>query len=248
MHFETVDLVISICLMLGAVLYTSVGHAGASIYIAILTLFGLSNHVIKPTALVLNIFIATFTSWRFIKKGFFDSKVLIPIAAGAIPFAFLGGYINAPNHIYKAVVGVILIVSAFGLVRSKPHQVDLSVKPPKLPLAVASGAAIGFLAGLTGTGGGIFLSPLILFLGWSDTKKTSGIAATFILLNSLFGLAGNYASVQNLPPQLPLYVAAAMMGAVIGTTLGIRFYSVVAIRKVLALVLLIAGLKLILTM
>ena len=95
---------------------------------------------------------------------------------------------------------------------------------------MASGAAIGFLAGLTGTGGGIFLSPLILFLGWSGTRKTSGIAAVFILLNSLFGLAGNYASVQNLPPQLPLFVMAAMIGAVIGTTLGIKFYSANAIK------------------
>ncbi len=247
MHFETMDLVISLCLMLGAILYTSVGHAGASVYIAILTLFGLSSPVIKPTALVLNICIASFTSWRFIKKGFFDLKVLMPIAIGAIPFAFLGGYINAPNHVYKAIVGVILIVSAISLLTKTSERIDSNVHQPKFLLAVTSGAAIGFLAGLTGTGGGIFLSPLILFLGWSSTRKTSGIAATFILLNSIFGLAGNYTSVQNLPPQLPLFVIATMIGAVIGTTLGIKFYSASAIKKALALVLLIAGSKLLLT-
>jgi uncharacterized membrane protein YfcA len=247
MHFETMDLVISLCLMLGAILYTSVGHAGASVYIAILTLFGLSSPVIKPTALVLNICIASFTSWRFIKKGFFDLKVLMPIAIGAIPFAFLGGYINAPSHVYKAIVGVILIVSAISLLTKTSERIDANVHQPKFLLAVASGAAIGFLAGLTGTGGGIFLSPLILFLGWSSTRKTSGIAATFILLNSIFGLAGNYTSVQNLPPQLPLFVIATMVGAVIGTTLGIKFYSASAIKKALALVLLIAGSKLLLT-
>ncbi len=247
MHLETIDIVISLCLLFGAVLYTSVGHAGASIYIAILTLFGLSSQVIKPTALVLNIFIATFTSWRFIKKGFFDLKVLIPVAIGAIPFAFLGGYINAPSHIYKTIVGTILIVSAFGLVANKSQKIDLNITRPKPSLAIISGAAIGFLAGLTGTGGGIFLSPLILFLGWTNTKKTSGVAAVFILLNSLFGLAGNYASVQNLPEQLPMYVFATMIGAVIGTTLGIRFYSAIAIRRALAVVLVIAGLKLLLT-
>ncbi len=247
MHFETMDLVISLCLMLGAILYTSVGHAGASVYIAILTLFGLSSPVIKPTALVLNICIASFTSWRFIKKGFFDLKVLMPIAIGAIPFAFLGGYINAPNHVYKAIVGVILIVSAISLLTKTSERIDSNVHQPKFLLSVASGAAIGFLAGLTGTGGGIFLSPLILFLGWSSTRKTSGIAATFILLNSIFGLAGNYTSVQNLPPQLPLFVIATMIGAVIGTTLGIKFYSASAIKKALALVLLIAGSKLLLT-
>ena len=247
MLFETMDLVISLCLMLGAILYTSVGHAGASVYIAILTLFGLSSPVIKPTALVLNICIASFTSWRFIKKGFFDLNVLMPIAIGAIPFAFLGGYINAPNHVYKAIVGVILIVSAISLLTKTSERIDSNVHQPKFLLAVPSGAAIGFLAGLTGTGGGIFLSPLILFLGWSSTRKTSGIAATFILLNSIFGLAGNYTSVQNLPPQLPLFVIATMIGAVIGTTLGIKFYSASAIKKALALVLLIAGSKLLLT-
>lgn len=246
MHFETIDFVISLCLLLGAVLYTSVGHAGASIYIAILTLFGLSSPVIKPTALVLNICIATFTSWRFIKKDYFDAKVLMPIAIGAIPFAFLGGYINAPNHLYKAVVGVILIISSIGLLTDRSNRIASNVHQPNFLLAMASGALIGFLAGLTGTGGGIFLSPLILFLGWSSAKKTSGIAAVFILLNSLFGLAGNYASVQNLPPQLPLFVIAAMTGAVIGTNLGVKF-SVNAIKKALALVLLIAGLKLLLT-
>lgn len=247
MHFETIDIVISLCLLLGAVLYTSVGHAGASVYIAIMTLFGISAPVIKPTALVLNICIASFTSWRFIKKGFFDFKVLMPVAMGAIPFAFLGGYINAPNHIYKAIVGVILIISAASLLTKRSNRIDSNVHQPNFLLAFASGAFIGFLAGLTGTGGGIFLSPLILFLGWSTTKKTSGIAATFILLNSLFGLAGNYASVQNLPSQLPLFVVATMLGAIVGTTLGIKYYSANAIKKVLALVLLIAGLKLLLT-
>ena len=99
MHFELIDFAISFCLLLGAILYTSVGHAGASIYIDIMTLFNIPSSVIKPTALVLNIFIASFTSWRFIRKGFFDLKVLLPIALGAIPFAFLGGFINAPSHI-----------------------------------------------------------------------------------------------------------------------------------------------------
>ena len=247
MHFETIDIIISMCLLLGAVLYTSVGHAGASIYIAILTLFGMSAPVIKPTALVMNICIATFASWRFIRNGFFDFKVLLPVAMGAIPFAFLGGYLNAPHHVYKIIVGAILIVSAFSLIAPRGERIGLVTKRPNFLVAVVMGAFVGFLAGLTGTGGGIFLSPLILFLGWSDPKKTSGISATFILLNSTFGLAGNYASIHNLPEQLPMFVLSAMLGAVIGTTLGIKFYSTNTIKKVLALVLLIAGLKLLLT-
>ena len=247
MHFEWIDLDISLCLLLGEILYTSVGHAGASIYIAIMTLFNIPSTVIKPTALVLNIFIASFTSWRFIRKGFFDLKVLFPIALGAIPFAFIGGYINAPSHIYKSIVGIILLISAISLVTDLSKKIDKNLKKPPFFLAVLIGSCIGFLAGLTGTGGGIFLSPLILFLGWSSTKTTSGITALFILINSSFGLLGNYSSVQNLPSQLPLFIGAALIGALIGTTLGIKFYTANTIKKALALVLVIAGLKLLLT-
>ncbi|MSQ80825.1 MAG: sulfite exporter TauE/SafE family protein [Candidatus Methylopumilus sp.] len=247
MHVELIDLIISLCLLLGAILYTSVGHAGASVYIAIMTLFNLPSLVIKPTALVLNICIASFTSWRFIQKGFFDFKVLLPIAMGAIPFAFLGGYINAPHHVYKFIVGIILLVSAISLITHLGNKIDQDLKKPPFFLAVIVGALIGFLAGLTGTGGGIFLSPLILFLGWGSTRTTSGISALFILINSSFGLLGNYSSVQNLPDQLPLFLVATLMGAFIGTTLGIKFYSAKTIKKVLALVLVIAGLKLLIT-
>ncbi|QDD12333.1 sulfite exporter TauE/SafE family protein [Candidatus Methylopumilus rimovensis] len=247
MHFELIDFAISFCLLLGAILYTSVGHAGASIYIAIMTLFNIPSSVIKPTALVLNIFIASFTSWRFIRKGFFDLKVLLPIALGAIPFAFLGGYINPPSHIYKSIVGFILLISAISLVTDLSKKIDKNLKKPPFFLAVLIGSCIGFLAGLTGTGGGIFLSPLILFLGWSSTKTTSGITALFILINSSFGLLGNYSSIQSLPNQLPLFIGATLIGALIGTTLGIKFYTANTIKKTLALVLVIAGLKLLLT-
>lgn len=247
MHFELIDLVISLCLLLGAVLFTSVGHAGASIYIAIMSLFNIPIAVIKPTALVLNIFIASFTSWRFIQKGFFDFKVLLPIAIGAIPFAFLGGYINAPSHIYKSIVGMILLFSAISLVTNLSNKIDKNLKKPPFFIAMMIGSLIGFLAGVTGTGGGIFLSPLILFLSWSSTRTTSGITALFILINSSFGLLGNYTSVQNLPDQLPLFIFSAFIGALIGTTLGIKFYTANTIKRTLALVLVIAGFKLLLT-
>lgn len=246
MPIELIDLLISICLFLGAILYTSVGHAGASIYIAIMALFSVPTTVIKPTALMLNIFVSSFTSWRFIKHGFFDLKVLTPIALGAIIFSFIGGYINISSHIYKTIVGIILICSAINLIWKKNFNV-VKTKKPFLLWPILSGCGIGFLAGLTGTGGGIFLSPLLLFLNWSDTKKTSGICAVFILINSFFGLLGNYSSVQYIPTQLPLYLLATMIGACIGTFLGIKYYSVTGIRKALAMVLIIAGFKLIYT-
>lgn len=245
MSFEWIDLIISICLMLGAILYTSVGHGGASIYIAIMAIFSVKTSVIKPTALVLNIFISSFTSWRFIKNGFFDLKILMPIAIGAIPMAFLGGYINTPSHVYKAIVGIILLFSAVSLVWNK-SAVDTDTRSPKTIWAVLCGCLIGFLAGLTGTGGGIFLSPLLLLMKWSEPKRTSGIAAIFILINSISGLLGNYSSVQNLPSQLPLYLTATIIGATVGTTLGIKYYSAKGIKRALALVLTVAGFKLIL--
>lgn len=246
MDIELIDLIVSICLLLGAILYTSVGHAGASIYIAIMALFSVPAVVIKPTALMLNIFVSTFTSWRFIKHGFFDLKVLIPIASGAIIFSFIGGYINISSHFYKSIVGIILVFSAINLIWKKNFKV-VKTKKPFLLWPVLSGCGIGFLAGLTGTGGGIFLSPLLLFLNWSDTKKTSGICAVFILINSFFGLLGNFSSVQYIPAELPVYLIATMIGAFIGTSLGIKHYSITGIRKALAVVLIIAGFKLILT-
>lgn len=246
MPFDSMDLIISLCLLLGAILYTSVGHAGASVYIAIMSLFGLASPVIKPTALVLNVFISSFTSWRFIKHDYFDFKVFLPLAIGAIPFAFLGGYINAPHHIYKSIVGVILLLSAVSMF-VQPNKIASNIKQPSFFLAMLIGSGVGFLAGLTGTGGGIFISPIILFLGWSTARNTSGIAALFILINSISGLAGNISSVQNLPAQLPMFLIATLIGALIGTTFGIKVYSPTTIKKVLAVVLTIAGFKLLLT-
>jgi uncharacterized membrane protein YfcA len=246
MDFELIDFAISACLLLGAILYTSVGHAGASVYIAIMSLFGLASPIIKPTALVLNVLISSLTSWRFIKNGLFDLKVFIPLAIGAMPLAFLGGYINAPNHVYKSIVGLILLCSAVSMF-VQHTKIAHRIQAPSFSFALLIGACVGFLAGLTGTGGGIFISPIILFLGWCNARNTSGVAALFILINSLSGLLGNISSVQQLPTQLPLYIAATLIGALIGTTLGIRFYSPQTIKKVLAVVLAIAGFKLLLT-
>jgi uncharacterized membrane protein YfcA len=246
MNFELMDLAISACLLFGAILYTSVGHAGASIYIAIMSLFSLASPVIKPTALVLNVLISSLTSWRFIKNGLFDLKVFIPLAIGATPLAFLGGYINAPNHVYKSIVGLILLCTAVSMF-VQHTKIAHRIQSPSFSLALLIGACVGFLAGLTGTGGGIFISPIILFLGWSNPRNTSGIAALFILINSISGLLGNFSSVAKLPAQLPMFIVATLIGALIGTTLGIRFYSPQTIKKVLAVVLAIAGFKLLLT-
>jgi uncharacterized membrane protein YfcA len=231
-------------MFLGAALYTSVGHAGASAYIAIMALFGFAPAVMRPTALVLNILVAGFTSFRYVRAGMFRWRVLWPVLIGAMPAAFIGGAIQLPAHYYRPLVGVVLFVAAARLLWPKDLQTAAVPKDPPVIPGVLSGAAIGLLSGLTGTGGGIFLSPLILFLRWTDAKSASGVAAVFILCNSIAGLAGNLAILQSLPADLPVFVGAVALGAIVGTTLGVHWRPVMILRA-LGLVLAIAGAKMI---
>ena len=216
--FEFTNLVIALCLLLGAVLYTSVGHAGSSAYIAVMTLFNLPSTVIRPTALTLNIAVSAYASWRYIRNKFFDKKLFLFLSLGAIPAAFIGGQINLPSEIYKPIVGVLLIVSGLRFIFLAATR-DRELKAVNYPLAIAMGIAIGFLSGITGTGGGIFLSPLIIWLGWNHVKQASGTVAAFIFVNSVAGLLGNYRSTSELPDTLPLFLGAVIIGALIGTRL-----------------------------
>lgn len=245
MDLSTTDLIIAALLFLGAILYTSVGHAGSSIYIAIMSLFGLAASVIKPTALVLNIFVSLFTSYRFIKAKLFDLKLFMPLAVGAIPMSFIGGKIELSNEIYKPVVGVLLVLSGLNFLFAIKNKNIALIKPPKFIFALLIGGAIGLLAGLTGTGGGIFLSPIALMFNWTSIKQISGTSALFILANSTFGLLGHLSSVSNLPKALPVFVLAVLLGALIGTKLGITKFSSAGVKRALGIVLLIAGTKLI---
>jgi uncharacterized membrane protein YfcA len=238
------ELLLAACMFVGAVLYTSIGHAGASAYIALMALFGVAPTVMRPTALALNVLVASFTSYRYIAADLFRWRTLWPFLLGAMPLAFVGGAIQLPGVYYRPLVGIVLLLGAARLLWPKELGGNREPRDPPIWVGVLSGAVIGLLSGLTGTGGGIFLSPLILFLGWSATKPASGVAAVFILCNSIAGLLGNIAMVKALPPDLPLYAAAVFLGAIVGTTFGIRFASPV-ILKVLGLVLIIAGLKLI---
>jgi uncharacterized protein len=241
---ESWELLLAACMLLGAALYTSVGHAGASAYIALMALFGIAPVVMRPTALALNILVAGFTSFRYLRAGLFRWRTLWPFLIGAIPFAFIGGAIQLPGQFYRPLVGVILLIAGTRFLWPKELTTNRRPRDPPIWAGVLGGAAIGLLSGLTGTGGGIFLSPLLLFVGWCATKPASGVAAVFILCNSMAGLAGNLAVVKALPPSLPVYAAAVLLGAVVGTTFGIRFATPM-ILKALGLVLVIAGLKLI---
>ena len=228
----------------GAVLYTSVGHAGASAYIASMALFSVPPAVMRPTALTLNILVATFGSYRYARAGLLRWRTVWPFLLGAIPLAFVGGGIQLPSEYYRPIVGVVLIVAGIRLLWTKEVTASRELRDPPVWLGILLGTGIGFLAGLTGTGGGIFLSPLIIFMGWSDLRTASGCAAVFILGNSIAGLLGNFTVVQALPAELPTYVVAVMLGAFVGTAFGTKF-AVIYIQRALGFVLIIAGFKLI---
>jgi uncharacterized membrane protein YfcA len=238
------ELLLAACMFLGAALYTSVGHAGASAYIALMALFGIAPTVMRPTALALNILVAGFTSFQYLRAGIFRWRTLWPFLLGALPLAFIGGAIQLPGQYYRPLVGVILILAGIRLLWPKDFNANAETHDPNVLIGIACGAGIGLLSGLTGTGGGIFLSPLVLFLGWSETRTASGVAAVFILCNSIAGLLGNIAIVKALPPDLWVYALAVLLGAIIGTTIGIR-WGTTTILKALGAVLVIAGLKLI---
>jgi uncharacterized protein len=237
-------LLLAACMFLGAALYTSVGHAGASAYIALMALFGIGPAVMRPTALALNILVAGFTSFRYVSARLFRWRTLWPFLLGAVPFAFLGGSVQLPGAYYRPLVGAVLLLGGARLLWPRELRSNSDPHDPPIWTGILCGIAIGFLSGLTGTGGGIFLSPILLYLGWSDTRTASGVAAVFILCNSVAGLLGNLAIVKALPVDLWVYAIAVMLGAILGTTFGIRWQPPI-ILKALGVVLVIAGLKLI---
>ncbi len=228
-----------------AFLYSSVGHAGASGYIATLTLCGFAPAMIKPTALVLNILVASIGTFQFWRAGHFSWQLFWPFAALAVPAAFLGGYLHLPVAIFKPLVGVVLLFSAVRLCFRRGDPAEVS--PPALPTAMGIGAGIGFLSGLTGTGGGIFLTPLLLFCRWARTRPAAAVSALFILVNSVAGLAGHCSSGQPVPSFAWTLAVAAVMGGTLGSHLGSRRFPVRTVCLLLAAVLLIAGSKLIFT-
>jgi uncharacterized membrane protein YfcA len=228
-----------------AFLYSSVGHAGASGYIAAMTLFGLVPTDIRPTALVLNILVAIIGSFQFWRAGYFSWKLFWPFALLSVPAAYLGGFLQPSANLLRILIGVVLLFSAARLFfrRTDPPETN----PPGKPVAVGVGAGLGLLSGLTGTGGGIFLTPLLLFCRWAPIKRAAAVSALFILVNSIGGLVG-YFSAKHSIPTLGIYLAGpAIIGGAIGSYLGSRRLPARSVAIFLAVVLTIAGIKLILT-
>lgn len=228
--------------------YASVGHGGASAYIAAMALVGIAPQEMRPIALVLNVLVSSVATYKFWSAGHFRWGLFWPFAAVSIPMAYAGGAITLPGQAYRVLVGVVLLYAAWQLWRSGRGGEELRpVRQPPVAWAMAIGAAMGLLAGLTGVGGGIFLSPLLLMLGWAGTKQTSAVAAPFILVNSIAGLAAIFvAKTAALPDYIWILGVAVLAGGWLGAEYGSRRFANPVVRRLLAAVLALAGAKMVL--
>jgi hypothetical protein len=235
-------------MLLAAFGYAAVGHGGASAYLAAMALAGVAPAQMRPVALLLNILVASLATYKFYRAGHFRWRLFWPFAAVSIPFAYAGGAISLPGQAYKVLVGLVLLYAAWQLWQSGRGGEEMRTpREPPLAAAMAIGAAMGLLSGLTGVGGGIFLSPLLLMLGWAGTKQTSAVAAPFILVNSAAGLAAvSVAGSASLPGYVGILAVAVLAGGWLGAEYGSRRFANPLVRRVLAVVLALAGAKMIL--
>lgn len=246
MHLIINDNLAVFCLALAiiAFLYSSVGHGGASGYLALMALFGVSIVVMKPSALLLNLFVSSTSFFFYYKMNYFKPKLFIPFAIASIPAAFLGGYISIDSSIYKFILGVVLVFAALrmlGVFNSKEKE----IAPINLPLALAFGFGIGLLSGMLGIGGGIILSPVLLLLGWATIKEAAAISSLFIFVNSLAGMSGYVFGGNEIPIESFYLVPVAFFGGMLGAYFGSGYFSNKTLKYVLSVVILSACVKLI---
>ncbi|MCW5898983.1 MAG: sulfite exporter TauE/SafE family protein [Flavobacteriales bacterium] len=228
-----------------AALYSSVGHAGASGYLAVMALLGFAPETIKPTSLILNVVVAGIASWRYLRAGRFNWKVFWPVTAIALPLAFVGGRLELPVRVFAIVAGVFLLTSALLIAwRALRKPEKGGHRPMPFTASLAVGAPIGFVSGIIGVGGGIFLSPVLIQGRWAALRDVSGISALFILVNSLSGLAGRISTGLELHPFIPWWLLAVVLGGLLGSWLGVSRLGARAILAALFLVLMTAGVKL----
>jgi uncharacterized membrane protein YfcA len=245
---ETGTVVVTLLILLVSALYASVGQAGGSGYLAVMAYMNVAPDVMRPTALVLNVLVAGIATVRLWRSRPVRLSLAWPLMVASVPSAIVGGALHLPRAVYNPLVGAALLLAALPLIRpdwlasddAAQHDARVST-----PLALAAGAGTGLLAGLTGTGGGIFLSPLLLLAGWASIQETRAISTVFILVNSGAALLANAASVGRLPGELPIWATAALVGGLLGADLGTRWLSPKTVLRVLALVHITGGLKLI---
>ncbi len=223
--------------------YASAGQAGASGYLAAMALFGVAPEVMKPTALALNVLVAAIATFQFWRAGLLSWRTFYPFAILGFPFSVLGGALDLPVHVYNPLVASALLFSAVQILRARDGSETEPQAPPFLP-SLLTGGAVGFVSGAAGTGGGVFLAPIILFMNWTSVRKTAAVTAVYNLLNSAAALIGAHATLVRLPAALPCWLLAAGLGGVIGTVVGSNYLSDLALRRVMASVLLVSAAKL----
>lgn len=236
---------LGVLVFVSAVLYSSVGHGGASAYLAVMALFGIPPQVMKPAALVMNLGVAGAGTLRFATASLVPWRLLLPLCAGSVPAAYVGGLIELPTRAHRTLLGAVLLVAAVRLAM-RFRSNELRTRPSAIALA-AIGVVFGLVAGLTGVGGGIFLSPLLILARWEETRKTAGASAFFILVNSAAGLAGHLSGGGTIPLAAVPLTAVALAGGLLGSWLGAKRLVPVTLRRILAAVLVVAGAKLLLS-
>ena len=245
-----VEFALAALFLLVATLYSSVGHAGASGYLAAMALLGFAPEQMRPTALALNLLVGGIGLLRFWRAGHVRWRNIVPFVVASAPAAWLAAQYRVPAETYALLLGGVLMVAALGVFRSASRAAldDAQARGRRVPWlpALLIGGGIGVLSGLTGTGGAIFLTPVLLLAHWMPTRDASGTSVAFVWINSLTALAGLLQSGQTLPPQLPLWLGAVALGALLGTRLGLKWLPVRGLRIALGVVLLIAAGKLLL--
>lgn len=229
-----------------AFLYASVGHGGASGYLALMAIYGIAPEEMKPTALMLNLFVSMTAFIQFFLGRYFKMKLFLPLALASVPMAFIGGMISINARLYKTILGVLLLIAVirfFFTRNAKPED----MRPYNIPLAIAIGAIIGLLSGMIGIGGGIILSPILLLLKWTDQKQTAAISALFIFVNSVSGLFGQLTQGIVFTSQMLVMVIIAFAGGLLGAYFGALKFKQDILKNVLAMVLLLAAYKLLFT-
>jgi uncharacterized membrane protein YfcA len=233
-------------LFLVAFLYASVGHGGASGYLALMAIFGIAPEVMKPTALLLNLFVSLIAFLQFYRGGHFNRKIFLPLAAASVPLAFLGGLVEVNALIYKKILGILLLIPVTRFLFFSNVRVT-EKRQSNIGLSILIGASIGFLSGLIGIGGGIILSPVLLLLKWADQKQAAALSAAFIFVNSLAGLAGQFSKGIQFSPGMYVFVGIAVAGGLLGSYLGALKFRQVILKNILAVVLMLAAYKLLFT-
>ncbi|TXB66774.1 sulfite exporter TauE/SafE family protein [Vicingus serpentipes] len=229
-----------------AFMYSSVGHGGASGYLAMMALFGFAPESMKPTALLLNLFVAAISFVHYTKAGHFNKKLFLVFAFASIPMAFIGGMIEVDASFYKKILAVLLVFAIFRMLNVFGKEVN-NVKDVKIWQGLFVGGSIGFFSGLIGIGGGIILSPVILLMHWGKMKEAAAVSALFIWVNSAAGMFGQIYSGVRIDEQVFILVGTAVLGGFFGAYYGSKHFNNNLLKYMLAFVLAIACIKLILT-